>query len=278
MCISSYTITKIVQLWQPGNSTDARSSIQSILEVFHHPMNCGSSPVQILMLDEVRSFIQASLKADPQTFEEMLKSLSLPAVASRIDVHVGGHTHVDAPLPRSSASSGHLLAMRLSYNIEHQVRQGQVKDVSVASLPGIKDLLFASPSAESPNPLDTGLAKLPGISFLGAFHGIGVSEIAAYPGIGETLKDAVISLILLDEERGSHEEEIAATTSGGFGEGLKAEESRARLKELRQLLSFKANPQPADKKEGLDESKGAVAKERLSAGIEKMKLKASGAF
>ena len=135
-----------------------------------------------------------------------------------MDLHAGGHTHVDAPLPKSGASSGQLLAMRLSYNIEHQVRQGAVKEVSVADLPTIKDLLFASPSAGTPNPLDAGLAKLPGISFLGAFTGIGVREIAAYPGMGETLKDAIISLILLDEERGSHEEEIAATTSEGFSE------------------------------------------------------------
>ena len=59
---------------------------------------------------------------------------------------------------------------------------------------------------------------------------------------------------------------------------LKDEETKARLRELRPLLSFKANPQLAGKQEDIDESKVATTKEKLSAGVEKLKLKASGAF
>ncbi len=264
--ISSYTVNEIVQLWQPGNTTDPRSSIQKILQAFHHPFNYSStesSPIQALMLEEVQSWVRESLQADPQGFQETLKSLSLEAVASRIDAHAGGHTHVDVPSPNIPPDQ--LLSMRLNHNIEQQVRQGSVKDVSADDLPGIKEILFASPSADSPSPVDACLTTLPGISFLAAFDGIDTSEIAMYPGMGETLKDALSSLILLDEKRGAHEEEVASA---------KSMETKARLKELRPLLDFKGGAQPCLGKQDLDESKAAAAKSKLSAGMEKLKLKA----
>ena len=56
--ISSYTVTEIVQLWQPGNATDPRPALDRILEVFQHPFRQSpNSTVQTLMYTEVSNYI-----------------------------------------------------------------------------------------------------------------------------------------------------------------------------------------------------------------------------
>ena len=166
------------------------------------------------------------------------------------------------------------LLERISSNIESQLHKGAIKKVSLSDLPGIKKILFAPPTGETPNPLDAGLAKIPGISFISTFEGVGVNEIAAADGIGETLKDAVVSLILLDETRGVKEEEVAA---GRFGWGrTEAEkEERARLRELRGLLRIerlKTGQEEGQFDEEGEKSKGGKMRE----GMERLKIRLGG--
>jgi hypothetical protein len=75
------------------------------------------------------------------------------------------------------------LLERVSDNIEKQLKVGDVKKVGLKDLPGIKKILFAPPTGGTPNPIDAGLARVPGLSFVGTFEGVGVQEIAAADGM-----------------------------------------------------------------------------------------------
>lgn len=286
--ISSHTISVIVQLWQPGNTQDPRVAVQNILETFHHPFNSAqhdSSCVQSHMLDEIRAYVQECLSSNPKAFEATLQSLSLDAVATRMDVHggqPGGHTHVDTngrTTPRgveywnAPSIESNAMATKLSTSIERQIEQGQIKGLGTDDFPAIKELFFASPSADSPNPLDTGLAKIPGLGFVNTFHEIDVNEIAAADGMGETLKDAVISLILLDDLRATNEEGVAAARFSGWSRDVNSPDATARLKELRSLLYLQSS-ESAEADSKADGSKTQDVKEKLSAKVEKLKLKA----
>ena len=284
--VSTHTTAGTIQLWQPGNTQDPRKTIQSILEVFHHPFNSApSSIIQSIMLDEVRGWIRDCLNADAKGFESTLHSLSTSAVASRMNVHdalPGGHTHVDAAttVPKDKANSQNVpppaqqrddLMQRMTENIKHQLNEGKIKGVGIDDFPEIEKLLFAAPSGESPNPLDSGLSKIPGLNFLSTFQGVGIGQIAAVEGMGETLKDAVVTMILLDETRGAEEEEVAATRFG-WGKTVREKEERARLRELRSLLEIKRTE--TGQEEGQFDEK-ASAGEKIKLQMEKLKLKAS---
>lgn len=291
--ISNYATTQIIQLWQPGNTLDPSPVLSRILQTFHHPFNLTpDSPVQNLMFTEISAYTTNAFMSNTATFEANLQSLSAASVASRINEHASlpyGHSHVDAltaahapnsiapqtahdltTVQRSEVQRG--LLERVSANIERQLQAGDVKGVGLKHLPEIKRLLFAPPSGPSPNPLDAGLAKIPGISFVSTFEGITIDEIAAADGMGNTLKDAVVSLILLDEERGVKEEEFAA---GRFGWGrTEAErEQRRRLRELQGLLRIQR--MKVSQEEGQFDEKRSTG-EKLKEGMERLKVKLGG--
>ena len=291
--ISSFTVTQIIQLWQPGNTTDPRPALNQILQAFHHPYNASpDSLIQNLMYNEVSSYVTHQLMVNTSAFESKLHALSLPAVAARhseeFSLQHPGHTHAEqltalhapnAVVPKTAhdlttTQQTHVqrsFAQKISDNIERQLQQSSIKNVSIKDLPVIKDLLFAVPSSSTPNPLDAGIAKIPGISYLGTFEDISIDEIAVADGMGETLKDAVISLILLDEKRGVREEDQAASR---FGWGRTDAEKRERreLKALRELL--KIEKMGTELEEGQFEEKKGKG-EKLKEGLEKLKLKAT---
>ena len=291
--ISSYTTTKIIQLWQPGNIMDPLPAIASILQAFHNPFNSSpNSAVQALMYNEVYDYVTNQLTTNTKAFEEKLHALTAPVIAARVNEHASlpqGHSLVDAMTalhaPHSIApQTVHDLVtkqqpevqrafmQRVSDNVEQQLQKGSIKGVGMKDFPAIKKLLFAPPGAEAPNPLDAGLAKIPGIGYIDTFEGISISELAAADGMGETLKDAVVSLILLDESRGVKEEEIAASRFG-WGRTEAEKEERRRLRELRRLLKIEKST--TQLREGqFDEKKGAG--EKMKEKFEKLKLKAGG--
>jgi hypothetical protein len=125
----------------------------------------------------------------------------------------------------------------MSENIETQLNKGNIGKVGLKNMPNIKPIFFAPPTGESPNPLDSGLANIPGIDILNTFEGIEISGIAAVDGMGNTLKDAIVSIILLDEKRGVKEQEVAASRFG-WGRTESEKQERLRLKELQQLLKI----------------------------------------
>ena len=291
--ISSHTVTQIVQLWQPGNIVDPIPAIASIIQAFHHPFNYSpDSAVQTLMYNEVYNYVTTQLRSDTVTFEEKLQALTAPVVAARVNEHASmpeGTSHVDAMTalhaPQSIAPQmAHDLVtkqqpevqgaflQRLSDNIERQLQKGSIKGVGMKDFPEIKKMLFAPPGGAAPNPLDAGLARIPGIGYVDTFEGINISELAAADGMGETLKDAVVSLILLDETRGGKEEEIAASRFG-WGRTEAEMDERRRLKELRQLLKLEKSTSQLQGGQQFDEKKGMG--DKMKEKFEKLKLKAS---
>lgn len=288
--ISNYTTTQIIQLWRPGNTVDPRGGISAILQAFHHPFNSSSdSAIQSLMFTEVSDYVNDQFRSNTTTFEKNLQNLNAQSVASRVNEHASlpyGHSHVDAltaaHAPNSIApQTAHDLTTtqrtevqrglleRMGKNIEAQLKMGEIKGVGMKDLPGIKQVLFAPPTGESPNPLDSGLAKIPGISFIGTFEGISISEIAAADGMGNTLKDAVVSLMLMDETRGTKEQEVAASRFG-WGRTEAEKEERRRLKDLQRLL--KIEKMKTQQEEGQFDEKRSTG-EKLKEGMEKLKLK-----
>ena len=290
--ISSYTVTEIVQLWSPGNMTDPKPTLDRILHAFHHPFNKNPEfPIQAMMFSEVQSYVTNQLVSNTAAFEQNLQSLTSNAVASRVHEHAtasANQSHVETltavHAPNSVAPQTahdlvttqrpevqHGFAQKISDNIEKQLKNGNIGKVGIKDFEEIKQLLFAPPGAETPNPLDSGIAKVPGISYLGTFNDVDINEIAAADGMGETLKDAVISLILLDETRGVKEEEIAAHRFGwGKTEAERAE--RRRLKELREMLKIEKLHVKLQEGQFLDETKGM--REKVKEGFAKLKLKA----
>lgn len=283
--VSSYAVTEVIQLWQAGNTQDPQRAIKSILELFHHPFNASpSSTIQSLMLDEVRSWVKQSSDFDTNGFESALQSLSTSAVALRMDVQTavgGGHTHVDrSAVNMVNRESGQDVSrdveqpdpfmQSMSRNIRRQVEEGKVKGFSLDDFTEIEKMLSAGPSGESPNPLDSTLAQLSGLNFISTFEGIEMSQVMAVDGLGETVKDGVVTMILLDETRGAEEEDIAARRFG-WGRTEKEKEEKARLKELRSLLEIRATN--TDQEEGQFDKKPSTG-EKLKLGFEKLKLKA----
>lgn len=275
--ISTYTTTAIVQLWTAGDARDPRPAIQGLLQAFHHPFNCSAeSPIQTLMLDEVRAFVNESLVTRTEAFEEDLRSLSASAVASR----VSAHTHHPSGLaeernqvsvPRDSAQHADITA-RLTANIERQLQKSPIKGIGMNE---ISSLLLSPPSGESPNPLDSGLAKLPGVSFLALFEGIDVSEIAAAEGMGETLKDAVVSMILLDEQRSAREED-AATQISGKDSGRSREEEKAYLRDLKGMLEIEKIKKKRDEIEWAQVDEKKTTGDKMKDSFARLKLRAVG--
>lgn len=277
--ISTHAVDTVIQLWQPGNTDDPMPGVRSILDTFHHPFNrVSNSVVQTFMFQEVREWVNESLQSDPTGFEAQLQSLQVDAVASHINenarVPVGNsarpHLHEHTTMLGQAKDEEGALTGRLHCNIEEQVKQGKVKDIGVDDLPMIKEMLLSKPSGENPSPLDSALSKLPGISFISTFQGINISEIAAANGMGETLKDAVVTMILTDEKRGMEEEDLAAGRYRWHGDESK-EGEKARLKEKRALLEI--NKMDTKQEGQFDEKKSSV--DRMKEGFSKLKLKAS---
>jgi hypothetical protein len=89
--------------------------------------------------------------------------------------------------------------------------------------------------------------------------------------MGNTLKDAIVSMMLLDEKRGVKEQEVA-TSRYGWGRTEAEKQERLWLKELHQLL--KIEKMQTSQQEGQfdeEESKG----NKLKDGFEKHRLKIS---
>jgi hypothetical protein len=85
------------------------------------------------------------------------------------------------------------------------------------------------------------------------------------------LKDAIVSLILLDEKRGTHEEEVAASRFG-WGKTKEEKEERGRLKEMQGLLKIERTK--------TSQVEGQFDEERrtggIKAGMERLKIKLGG--
>ena len=163
----------------------------------------------------------------------------------------------------AAAEQDNAFIQKISENIQRQLNNGKIQESDVKD---VDKLLHAASTDESPNPIDSALSKISGLSIVGTFDGIDVSEISAVEGLGEVLKDGVVTLMLLDDQRKADEDGRAARK---FGLG-----KRDRHEELKELQAFlEIRKQETQQEEGqFDEKRGAG--EKLKMEFEKMKSKA----
>jgi hypothetical protein len=83
---------------------------------------------------------------------------------------------------------------KMTEEIKRQLSEGNIKGVEIDDFPEIEKLLCAVPTSRSPNQPNYGMSKIPGVNLLSTFQEIEISQIAAVEELGETLKDAVVTI------------------------------------------------------------------------------------
>jgi hypothetical protein len=272
--VSKYAVRKVIEIWQPGMTSDIQSTLTSILEVLHHPYNYSKdSEIQTLMFAQVFEYCSVQSKADPKRFEDMVQSLDKAHMAAKLGEqgHIHSRSQTNAYAPPTAIGSTHAHALttvqpervettfvqRIGDNIESKMKNGGIPGLSLDDIPGIKDLLSATPSADDPNPIDQALRNTGGVGLTAAFKDIQLHEILGAAGMGNFLKDGLINMLLSDPERLEVEEKAAR-------ERLDAQDELP-AKDLIALLDFDPVFKP--------EKEGKSAGRKVVDAINKLKIK-----
>ncbi|KAK5941191.1 hypothetical protein PMZ80_006468 [Knufia obscura] len=260
--ITTLTIKKIVEIWQPGSTIDPKPALSSILATLHHPFNYSKdTEIQALMVAEVLEWCTSKAKQSPQNYASFLSRLDRSHMAAKLgeEAEQIAHSHVPAftaayanpnrvggttahDLVTIGATGAHQsFSERLSKNIEKSLKEGAIKGLSMEDFPGIKKTMESSPSSDTPNPIDQSLTRIPGMNLLSVFDGIDIGELVSAPGMGIILKDAVIGMRLQDTEMVEREQLAAREKLGSL-------EDRP-VKEMLALLDFGAKKSGEKEKE-----------------------------
>ena len=194
------------------------------------------------MFAQVFEYCSARSHADPERFEEMVISLDKAHMAAKLGEqgHTHSHSRTNAYAPPTAFGSTHAHALttvqpervettfvqRIGDNIERSLKQESeggsgkgIPGLSLDDLPGIRDLLSATPSADDPNPIDQALRGAGGgVGLTAAFRDIQLHEILGAAGMGNVLKDGLIGMLLNDPERLEIEEKAARERLGAEDE------------------------------------------------------------
>ena len=277
--MSTFTVDKITEVWQPGSDIDVRATLDSILDGFHHPYNFSQdSPIQNLMFTEVLNWCNAQAGANPAGFEALLTRLDRDHMSRRLGEEAE-HDHVDAmtaahgPKTEIAPTTAHDAATltqkevqtgfveRVGSNLETSISEGAIPGLGLEDIPIIKELLLAPPTSDSPNPIDNALLRTGGIGLTSAFKGIEIHEIVAARGMGNILKDSIINITLQDPERSEMEKQMARARFGANDSGIQKDTAR--------LLEFEPVSQPGDPAESTSKSPANL----LRKGMDNLKLK-----
>jgi hypothetical protein len=255
--VSKYAVRKVIEIWQPGMTSDIQSTLTSILEVLHHPYNYSKdSEIQTLMFAQVFEYCSVQSKADPKRFEDIVQSLDKAHMAAKLGeqghIHSRSQTNAYAPPTAIGSTHAHALTTVQPERVETTFVQ-RIGD----NIPGIKDLLSATPSADDPNPIDQALRNTGGVGLTAAFKDIQLHEILGAAGMGNFLKDGLINMLLSDPERLEVEEKAAR-------ERLDAQDELP-AKDLIALLDFDPVFKP--------EKEGKSAGRKVVDAINKLKIK-----
>ncbi|KAK5079373.1 hypothetical protein LTR64_002204 [Lithohypha guttulata] len=249
--ITTFTIKKIVELWQPGSLVEVKPALSSILATLHHPFNYSKdTEIQALMVAEVLEWCTSKHKESPTLFASLLKRLDRPSMAAKLgeEAEQVAHSHVPAftaaytaPNQIGGTTVHDIVTVgltgprasfveKISKNIEKSIQAGKLKGFTMEDMAGIKKTMEATPSSEAPNPIDESLLRIPGANLLSVFDDIDIGEIVSAPGAGLILKDAVIRMRLSDTEMVNREQLAAREKLGSL-------EDRP-VKEMLELLDF----------------------------------------
>lgn len=281
--VTTYTIEKIATAWQPSlqrgyipaESQDPAHLIDDILSALHHPCNTTAktrTPIQKRMYDEVLTYCADRANSDPTAFDAKLVRLDREHVAERSGdsaSHTHQRTSLSSPnVPENGPEGGDpppyldpTLISRISINLDQASTNNSLPSLSVSALKIIKASLALEPSADAPNPLDVALSNLGGTGLMVALAGVSNDEIAAMPGIGELLRDAVLMMRALEEERKENEGGVECKMDDGSAEG---EWTRERCRKMVSLLNLpqraKANSEEEWQESKLQKLKGTFEK------------------
>ena len=276
--MSTFTVDKITEVWQPGSDVDVRATLDSILDGFHHPYNFSQdSPIQNLMFTEVLNWCNAQAGVNLVAFEALLARLDRGHMSRRLGEEAE-HDHVDAMTaahgtkteiaPTTAHDAATLspkeiqtaFVEKVGNNLEASISKGAIPGLGLEDVPIIKEMLLAPPTSDSPNPIDNALVRTGGIGLTSAFKGIEIHEIVAARGMGNILKDAVINMTLQDPERSGMEKQMAIARFGADNSGIQKDTAR--------LLAFEPVSQPGNPAESTSKSPANL----LRKGIDKLKL------
>lgn len=203
--ITTFTMKKILDLWQPGNTVDARPALNEILATLHHPGNYVKEGIQGLMVAEV---VNWCTEKSPEVFLQLGRDRM--AKKSGEEAHQIAHSHVPAftAAYTSPNNVGGMTAHDLTTigvtgphaaftdKIIKNIENSKMKvDISA-----FRKAMESDPSSDSPNPIDSALFAVPGGSLLSVFDGIDIGEIVSVSGMGLVLKDSLITMRLQDTE------------------------------------------------------------------------------
>lgn len=252
--VTTYTMQRVLSLWQPGNMTDVKPALDEIMAALHHPGNYTKDGIQGLMVAEV-------MKWCGENPPEILSRLDRAHMAKKSgeEAHQIAHSHVPSftaaytsPNQVGGTTAHDLTTIGVTgahAGFTERVAKNVEKSGIKVDLGGFKKAMDADPSSESPNPIDSALMLLPGESLLSVFEGIDIGEIVSVSGMGLVLKDGLITMRLRDTEMVEREQARARET-------LATLEDRP-VKEMLKLLDIG----PKSTQEKLEEEQGRPTEE-----------------
>lgn len=135
--ITTFTIKKVVELWQPSSLVEVKPALGAILDTLHHPFNYSKeSEVQSLMVAEVLDWCTSKAQESPQEYRGILKRLDRSHMTARLGEAAGHTAHSHAA---ASAASHQPLSNGHGTNVHNREQTGH------------PDVLASTAAHESPN-------------------------------------------------------------------------------------------------------------------------------
>lgn len=248
--ITTFTMQKILDLWQPGNLTDPRLPLAEILATLQHPGNHSKEGIQGLMVAEVMKWCT---EAQPEVFLRLDHAHMMQKSGEEAERAAHSHVPTFTAIHTSANQVGGMTVHDLTTvgvvgahaSFTDRIIQNVEKSGMKIDVKEFRKSLEASPSSDAPNPLDNAFTTIPGQNLLSLFDGIDIGEMVAVPGMGLVLKDSLISMRLRDTNMVEKEQLMAR-------ERLATLEDRP-VKEMLKLLDI--NPKSSQEKEELNESR-----------------------
>lgn len=130
--ITTFTIKKVVELWQPSSLIEVRPALSAILDSLHHPFNYSKdSEIQSLMVAEVLDWCTTKAKESPQAYGAMLKRLDRRHMAARLGEGAEQTAHSHAAASTAAHASPNRVSGKTKDDLE-QTAQSHVPAFTAA--------------------------------------------------------------------------------------------------------------------------------------------------
>lgn len=215
--ITTFTMQRILDLWQPGNTTDVRPALSEILATLHHPGNYSKEGIQAFMVAEV---VKWCTEASPEVFLQLDRAHMMQKLGEEAEQVAHSHVPTFTAAYTSSDQVGGTTVHDLTTigvvgphaGFTDRICKNIEKSGVKIDMAEFRKTMEATPSANAPNPMDQAFTIVPGQNLLSAFDDIDIGEIVAVSGMGLVLKDSLISMRLRDSNMVEREQIKARET------------------------------------------------------------------